>query len=437
LSQEPSESEQHGPGKKKSFGLKCPRCRTRYPGGDEIVGKRLRCPTCHHVWRDQRPALRDAKRALEQVADHWAELDTTAIAHVDHASTFGQLSKKLRKRETFPPSDWIGKRVGRYTIKAVLGQGAMGYVYEGFDTDLQRSVAIKLLPRAHGVGQNETIGEKLFIQEARLAAKLQHPNVVTVYDFGEEQGYRYFAMELVRGATLLDLVKAQGPLPVTQGCYIIAHAARALAAGHQVGIIHRDVKPGNIMLNESGVVKLTDFGLAESTSGEGEDITEGISLGTPGWISPEVANRQPALKESDIYGLGLTLYFALTGKRFINGSSRSDLIRKQRAAKEVDIAQLPTDWPARLRQIVVQCLHVDPQDRYHDANLLAADLVRAIRPDSRDQTVTLDMSSTDVKLPRHATEPKPAGNTWILPTVMTGILVALIAIVAWALRWLG
>lgn len=426
---EPTHQDQDG-AERRSFGLKCPRCRTRYPGGDEIVGKRLRCPTCHHVWRDQRPALRDAKQALDQIADHWAELDTTAISEVDHASTFGQLSKKLRRRETFPPSDWIGRHIGHYHIKAVLGQGAMGYVYEGFDTDLQRSVAIKLLPRHHAEGQNETIGERLFLQEARLAAKLQHPNVVTVFEFGEEEGFRYFAMELVRGATLMDLIKAQGSLGLTQACYIIAHAARALAAGHRAGIVHRDVKPGNIMVNESGVVKLTDFGLAEGAAISGENITEGISLGTPGWISPEVANRQPATMESDIYGLGLTLYFALTGKRIIKGSSRSGLIRTQREAKEIEMASLPDEWPARLRQIVVQCLHVKPEDRYHNADLLAADLVRAIRPDSRDQTVTLDLNAAG---PLAKPMPGKQKGSWILPAIMTGVLLVGAVAAAWAL----
>jgi serine/threonine protein kinase/uncharacterized C2H2 Zn-finger protein len=402
--------------------LKCPRCRSRYPAEPALEGKRLRCPTCGHVWRDQRREVRRVMGALGEAAETWSELGSTALASVDHASTVGGLVARSRKRESFPATEWVGRRVGHYELKAVLGQGAMGYVYEAYDAELDRHAALKMLPRVRGKEDAETIGEKMFLQEARVAAGLQHPNVVTIYEVGASDGVYYYAMELVHGTTLLDLVRRSGPLPTNQACYVIAHAARALAEAHRHKIVHRDVKPGNIMIDTEGRVKVTDFGLA--AVGEDPPTVSGeLSLGTPGWISPEVARRERATKESDLYGLGLTLYFALTGDRLIKGSSKSGMIRQQQDAKDVRREELPAEWSDRLRDAVVQCLHVDPGHRYHDGDLLAADLIRAIRPDTADLTVTLDLG---VEESRRRTVP-----TWISLLVLSLLVVTTCLLAAW------
>ncbi|MCB9858323.1 MAG: protein kinase [Phycisphaerales bacterium] len=386
----PNEQPEQSPSDASIPMLKCPRCRARYPATDEIGGKRVRCPSCGHVWRDQRQQTRDVAGALGQAADAWAELGSTAVGAVDHASTVAQLVARTRKRDAFPASEWVGRRIGRYELKAVLGQGAMGYVYEAHDHELDRDAAVKLLPRLREAGDADTIGEKMFLQEARIAAKLQHPNIVTIFEVGEFDGVYYYVMELVHGSTLLDLVKRCGPLPMSQACYVVAHAARALAAAHRRSIVHRDVKPGNIMIDVEGRVKVTDFGLADVAGGSVPE-SGAMALGTPGWISPEVARQEKAVKESDIYGLGLTLYYALTGDRLIQSTSKSGMIRQQKVASDIRHEDLPDEWPERLKDAIVQCLHVDIRDRYHDGDMLAADLVRAIQPNQADLTGTLDL----------------------------------------------
>ncbi len=409
----------------KPSSLKCPRCRARYPATDAVGGKRVRCPNCGHVWRDQRQKTLDVAGALGDAANAWAELGSTAVGAVDHASTVAQLVSKTRKRDAFPASEWVGRRIGRYELKAVLGQGAMGYVYEAHDKELDRDAAIKLLPRHHKAGDAETIGERMFLQEARVAAKILHPNIVTIFEVGEIDGVYYYVMELVNGTTLLDLVKRCGPLPISQACYVIANAARALAAAHRRGVVHRDVKPGNIMIDEAGCVKVTDFGLADVSGG---DVPESgaLALGTPGWISPEVARHERATMESDIYGLGLTLYYALTGDRLIAASSKSGMIRQQKRAKDIRSEDLPDEWPSRLKDAIAQCLHVDIRDRYHDGEMLAADLVRAIQPSQADLTVTLDLGPKEppVKLmPR-----------WVTWTVLALLVVTTGALAIWYYR---
>lgn len=334
--------------------------------------------------------MAEVTRSLSEAADAWLDVGSTTLAHADHASTMGRLVEEAAGPRP-PAGDWVGRTLGKYEIKSVLGQGAMGYVYEAFDPDLQRNVAIKILPR-RAPGDRVSVGHRMFVQEARVAARLQHPNIVTIYDVGEDEGIQYFAMEQVHGTTLTVLVASHGPLPAKQACFVIAHAARALAMGHRQGVVHRDVKPGNIMIDAAGTVKVTDFGLADVTGLEGIDAVKGLShrsLGTPGWISPEVARGERATPASDIYGLGLTLYFALTAERLIRAQTKSEMIRKQRVAASVRREDLPPGWPPRLRDIVLQCLHADAAERYQSADALAADLFRALSPAEEDGTVVL------------------------------------------------
>jgi len=326
---------------------------------------------------------------LNEAATAWSELGSTMIGAADHASTMGHLVSRSIRAPRPPAREWVGRTLGRYKIKAVLGQGAMGYVYEALDTDLDRTVALKLLPQKLET-QQSSLSLRMFLQEAKTVANLQHPNIVTIYEIGHDDGVHFFAMERVDGVTLLDLVRERGALPAGQACYLIAHAARALAAGHAMGVVHRDVKPGNIMIDRAGRVKVTDFGLADVRNAEEDEALNNQSLGTPGWISPEVARQEPATPASDIYGLGLTLYYALTAKRLIRAKTTADMIRMQRDAKSIRREELPEAWPPRLRDIVVQCLQADPKHRYQSADTLAADLLRALATDSNDATMVLD-----------------------------------------------
>lgn len=384
-----SQSDKKHTARSGSRALVCPQCEARYETKEMTLGRRVRCRHCGHVWRDERHALPGLAGALDKAAAAWSQLGSTTIEHADHASTMGHLASQATPVPKPPPGEWIGRRLGRYEIKAVLGQGAMGYVYEALDTDLKRTVAIKLLPRQME-GEEMTAGLRMFLQEAQVAAQLQHPNIVTIYEVGREGGFHYFAMERVRGTTLHGLVYEYGALPAKQACYVIAHSARALAVGHARNVVHRDVKPGNIMIDENGQVKVTDFGLADVYGVENIQELSGRAMGTPGWISPEVARGERATPASDIYGLGLTLYYALTKKRLIRAKTKSGMIRQQRDARSIRREQLSDDLPPRLRDIIVQCLQADPKDRYQSADMLAADILRALRPQEGDATLILN-----------------------------------------------
>jgi predicted Zn finger-like uncharacterized protein len=381
------------PGKRRR--LVCPRCKAQYRPQYQTKGRRVRCRHCGHVWRDEAGAMEAVAGALGTAATTWSHLGAAAMAQTDAAPSMGQMVSEILKPARKPiAGKWVGRTLGRYELKAVLGQGAMGHVYEAYDKDLKRTVALKLLPQRMDRGR-ESVGLKMFLQEAKVAARLQHPNAVTVYEVGEEEGMYFFAMELVRGATLAKLIDQHGPMPANQACYVIAQAATALAAGHALGIVHRDVKPTNIMIDASGHVKVTDFGLADVAGIEGIKELSRRALGTPGWISPEVARGERATPASDVYGLGLTLYFAMTRDRLIQAETRSAMLRLQRQAKSVRRRQLPESWPPRLRDITVQCLEADPRHRYQSAEVLAADLLRALVPDETDGTVILGSSTID------------------------------------------
>jgi serine/threonine-protein kinase len=390
------------------------------------AGRRVRCRHCGHVWRDNPAVLPGVVDALGAAAEGFGQSGAAAPGS-DHGSTVARLVKAVPPVRRPPAAEWVGRSLGRYDIRSVLGQGAMGYVYEAYDRDLRRVVALKVLPRRIDPAR-PPIGLKLFLQEARLAARLQHPGLTTIFEIGEQEGIHYFAMERVEGTTLAALVEQSGPLPANQACYVIAHAARALAAGHRLGIVHRDVKPSNVMLNTAGQVKLTDFGLA---CGGDVDLLEqagGGPVGTPGWIAPEVARGQPASPASDIYSLGLTLYFVMTRQRLVRGDTKSGLIRFQQNARPVRRDQLPAGWPPRLKDIIVQCLQPDPVNRYTSAEVLVADLTRALSPDSADATLALGDAS---RPPARQLIPDAIYTNRPVILLILGLILALMTAAAW------
>lgn len=368
--------------------LVCPRCRARYRPRRATHGRRVRCRHCDHVWRDEPGTATAVAGALDVAAGNWLRLGSTLLARMDHASTLAHAVTDIGGPPRPQASEWIDRSIGRYVIKTVLGEGAMGHVFEAYDRDLKRTVALKMLA-IRVEGEHEPIGVKMFMQEARIAAKLQHPNAVTIHEIGEDKGVYYFAMERIHGVTLAALIDERGPLPASECCYVVATAARALAAGHAIGAVHRDVKPSNIMIDRSGFVKVTDFGLADVAGIDGVPELSSRPVGTPGWMSPEAARGEKTTPMSDIYSLGLVMHAVLTGERLITAASRSGLVRCHQAASSVRRESLPEDWPPRVRDIVVQCLQADPRDRYQSADTLAADLLRALVPSDEDATLVL------------------------------------------------
>jgi serine/threonine-protein kinase len=265
------------------------------------------------------------------------------------------------ERPASPP--WLGKRVGHFKLIGLLGQGAMGRVFRVEDTLLRRFVALKVLPKSIKRGEKVVAIERL-IHEAQAVATLDHPNVVTVYEVNESGGVYYIAMELAEGGSLRELVKAAGPLEYTRACLLCADAADALAHAHMLGIVHRDVKPANLMLTRTGRCKVTDFGLARGV--ENSDLSKPIpeAVGTPQFIAPELLRGDAATAQSDVYSLAATLWYLLTGRAIFDATSTPDLLQKHLDAPVPDITLLRPDVPATLGKAIMKALAKQPEDRF-------------------------------------------------------------------------
>lgn len=264
---------------------------------------------------------------------------------------------------------------GRYRLTARIATGGMGEVWRAEDTVLDREVAVKVLKHEYA---DDPVFRARFEAEARHAAALVHPNVASVFDFGElleddGSGTRrpFLVMELVPGQPLSALLKGGEEMPPDRAADIVAQAADAIAAAHALGIVHRDVKPANLLVTPDGQVKITDFGIARA--GDGAAITQtGQIIGTPHYISPEQAEGRPATEASDIYALGVVLYECLAGRRPF---ARDTPIQVALAHIREQVPALSEDVPERLRAIVDKALAKDPAERFAGA----ADLATALR----------------------------------------------------------
>ena len=267
--------------------------------------------------------------------------------------------------KTSPPS-WVGKRVGRFRLMSLLGTGAMGRVFRAEDTLLHRQVALKVLPKVMKRG-GRTVAVDRLIHEARAAATLDHPHVVTVYEVNESNGVYYIAMEMLEGGSLRDLVKGAGALEYPRACMLSADAAEALAHAHATGVIHRDVKPANLMLSRTGRCKVADFGLARVDDANDLSSVFGESVGTPQFVAPEILRGQPASPQSDLYSLGGTLWFLLTGRPVFESNTASELLSKHLEAPVPDLGAIRPDLPPGLVQAIYKSLAKRPGDRFESA----------------------------------------------------------------------
>lgn len=266
------------------------------------------------------------------------------------------------------------RQIGRYQLKHLLGAGGMGEVWAAYFPPLRRDVAIKILT---GLGKDTQVTR--FEREARATAELTHPNTVRVFDFGvTDDGLWYYAMELLAGKNLAQLVRAEGPLEPARAVKLVLQASRALAEAHGRGIVHRDIKPENLFVTELGgekdFIKLLDFGIAAIASNAGNTIlTEsGAVMGTPQFLAPEMASGLPADERSDVYSLGAVLYFLLTGVPPYSGDSLLHLLTQvARGGAMRPSERLGRPIPADIEELTMRCLQVDSQERYADAAALA------------------------------------------------------------------
>jgi len=280
--------------------------------------------------------------------------------------------------ETLAPERILG---GRYRLRRELARGGMAAVWEAEDKVLTRRVAIKVL-HPHLAGDDGF--RTRFRREAVAAAKLAHPHIVTTYDTGRDGDFAYIVMELVEGTTIARLLKSQGPLPVARAIDVAAQVADALACAHSHGVVHRDVKPANILLREDGHVKVADFGIAKA--GSGGDLTRtGVVMGTAKYLSPEQVSGSPADAGSDIYALGIVLYEMIAGAPpFIGDTELSTAVARLTAAPG-SLRDRRPDVPRSLEAVVLRSLARDPAARYQSAEELRASLLAV---DSDNDEVT-------------------------------------------------
>src|SRR5436190_12395872 len=267
----------------------------------------------------------------------------------------------------------IGQTLHHYRIVSKLGEGGMGVVYKAHDTHLDRPVAIKVLPPDKVA---DPARKQRFVQEAKAASALNHPNIVTIHDVGSCNGMDFIVMECIKGKTVGELIPPKGLRPA-QALRHAVQIADALAKAHGAGILHRDLKPSNIMVTDEGRVKILDFGLAklldtEDSSPEGATLSarpitqQGTVLGTAAYMSPEQAEGRKVDARSDIFSFGSVLYEMVTGRKAFAGDSRLSLLSKIVSEDPRPPRQLAASIPPDLEKIILHCLRKDPARRYQD-----------------------------------------------------------------------
>lgn len=266
----------------------------------------------------------------------------------------------------------IGKVLGPYVVEKVLARGGMGVVYLAKDPGLNRSVALKLMLK-DALADGDASAR--FQREARATASLTHPNIASVYMVGlAEDGSPFLAMEFVDGGSLLEVIRKRTPVGYSQAADWMAQAAEGLRAAHKQGIIHRDIKPGNMMVSTTGALKLVDFGLAKVMFDDHYRTVEGTVLGTPKYMSPEQGQGRQLDFKSDIYSLGATFYHILTGRPPFEADTSVQVLFKHATAQLVPMRSIVPTIPIEWDNVISRCMRKDPNDRYQHYEDLIGDL---------------------------------------------------------------
>jgi eukaryotic-like serine/threonine-protein kinase len=344
-----------------------------------------------------------------------------------------------------PPDDALSDR---YELSDQLGAGGMATVFLGRDRVLGRTVAVKTL-------LTQFSGDPHFIErfrrEAQSAAALNHPNIVSVYDTGADDGTHFIVMEFVDGRTLRDVIREEGPLLAERAAEIGADVCAGLSFAHAHGIVHRDIKPANIMVTPSGGVKVTDFGIARAVSGETVTQTAQV-LGTAQYFSPEQAQGQPVDARSDLYSLGVVLYEMLTRTVPFTGSSAVAIAYKHVKEAPIPPSRVNPDVPPALEAIVMKAMAKNPNNRYQSAQEMREDLLRALhgRPVEAtpvltdatgmidvlsDETVVLERGPRPIGVGHVRTEDEQRRRTGML--LLALIVLGILGVAVWAFMGLA
>jgi serine/threonine-protein kinase len=323
----------------------------------------------------------------------------------------------------------VGERIaGRYELEELVGTGGMSSVYRAYDTVLDRHVALKML-HEHYARDDDYL--ERFRREARSAARLSHPNIVTVIDRGEQDGRPFIVFEYVGGDTLKHVVDERGPLPVREALQIALEVARALAFAHARGVIHRDVKPQNVLLDGDGRAKVMDFGIARSVHVDVGVTETGTVLGTSDYIAPEQAQGERASARSDVYSLGALLYELLTGEVLFPGESFMAVALKHVSESPPSVLERRPDTPVRVAAVLDRCLEKDPRRRFASMDELVVELEACLAElETRgEEDATLIVAPRRRPHAKREVERAPGRRRW--PAVVFALaLLALAAIVA-------
>src|SRR5271170_1106743 len=287
----------------------------------------------------------------------------------------------------------------RYRIEALLGQGGMGRVYKAYDKDLDRTVAIKVV-REGAIGESDAL--KRFKQELVLASKISHKNILRIHDMGDVGGLRFISMAFVEGKDLQHVIRENPKMPMERVLMFARQIAEALAAAYAEGVVHRDLKPQNLLVDKNDQIYVCDFGLAKSFEEGAIGMTRtGAFLGTPRYMSPEQVEGKPADQRADLYAYGLILYEMCTGDVPFSGESTHKVMYQRIQEKPKNPKLVNPELPNWLVRIIMRCLEKDVETRYQSAYEILADLQGATKS-SAGSGVSRSGSSIQIQLPEFA-----------------------------------
>lgn len=360
--------------------------------------------------------MSDELHNTDPAADEEAEFEASLVSDTQEELVDAETRIVDPEAVSSPPREiprqpaWVGKVLGHFRLLRLIGEGNMGRVIQAQDVNLHRIVALKILcKRLLGVDNKRHVEQ--FLREARAAARIEHPNVVQVYEINQHEGWWYIAMELLDAGNVRQVVKAAGPLSIPRACSLIADAAAGLAAAHQLGIVHRDVKPANLMLTRQGRCKLTDFGLVRlDDPNDPFDFTR-KAVGSPAFMAPEVILNHEQTPAIDVYSLGGTLFYALTGKMPYTARNLKGLLHKHLHEAVPDIRTLLPGCPTSLATLLTRTLAKKPADRPSAADVAAALRAESIaaQPEDSDALAMTGSGSLQSLLATQAEQPQTLG----------------------------
>ena len=369
---------------------KCPNtnCGKVLRVAEDLVGKRIKCPGCGTMIpvggasgsqviaapAQTTPKPAESARPAPPPAATPPRPSAEAPSRPAPAPGNGAAGPQAPAPSAAAPSvdPLVGKRLAHYQIIERIAIGGMGAIYRAKNLRLDKIVALKILPQ-HLVEKDKSFAER-FIHEARFAAKLEHPNVVTVYSVDYQENHLFIEMQFIEGLSLRQLIKEKKHLPPAEATRIALGVARAMAAAHAKGIVHRDIKPDNILLTKEGEVKVTDFGIAGIEDASGQVARPKFVMGTPHYMSPEQCRGDKVDLRSDIYSLGATYFHALTGRFPFEGTTPMAVVQKHVEAPLPSPRSIVTDIPESVCRMVSKMMAKDPGLRHQDCSELIADM---------------------------------------------------------------